>query len=174
VLVPFGRRWFTILVSVFAFSAIAASGMPREAFAAPPPSQTWNGGAALSNNWTNGNNWVSGTAPVANNVLFFSGSTRLTNNDNNFTAGTQFNGITFNAGAGAFTLSGNRQRSDPEEGKHARQPEGLTGIRAMEPWQPARRQRMLSGLCRAFGCVTLLKERRGWHGIRTDNGPTDL
>jgi len=40
--------------------------------------------------------------------------------------------------------------------------------------QPARRQRMLSGARRAFGCVTLLKERRGWHGIRTDNKPTDL
>jgi hypothetical protein len=46
------------------------------------------------------------TAPLATNSLAFAGAIRLTPN-NNFATGTLFSGITFNAGASAFTLSGN-------------------------------------------------------------------
>jgi fibronectin-binding autotransporter adhesin len=67
--------------------------------------KTWNGGGG-SNNWSSSNNWGGTGAPVAGDSLFFGGSTRLTPN-NNLTAGTSFAGITFNAGAGAFTLGGN-------------------------------------------------------------------
>ena len=66
---------------------------------------TWTGGGA-DDNWTNLLNW-GGTAPVANDSLVFAGTTRLNPNINNFAANTQFNGLTFNAGAGAFTLTGN-------------------------------------------------------------------
>ena len=68
-------------------------------------SKTWNGGGG-DNNWNTGANW-GGSAPVANDILFFGGSTRL-GPTNNITADTNFAGITFNSGAGAFTLSGNR------------------------------------------------------------------
>jgi autotransporter-associated beta strand protein len=67
-------------------------------------SATWTGGGA-DNNWMTAGNW-GGTAPVADDLLFFDGTTRP-NATNNFAANTQFNGITFNSGAGPFGLSGN-------------------------------------------------------------------
>ena len=66
---------------------------------------TWNG-AGSDNNWSTGANW-GGTAPVANNNLTFAGTTRLSST-NDIAADTTFGNITFNSGAGAFTLSGNR------------------------------------------------------------------
>src|SRR5689334_9880455 len=70
--------------------------------------KTWDGEGA-NDNWLTGDNWDpfgGGTAPVADDSLFFDGATRLTPT-NNFTAGTSFLNITFNGGAGAFTLGGN-------------------------------------------------------------------
>jgi autotransporter-associated beta strand protein len=67
--------------------------------------KTWDGEGA-DDFWLTGGNWDADTAPSALDLLIFDGVTRLTP-DNNFSAGTQFNGITFNAGAGAFTLGGN-------------------------------------------------------------------
>lgn len=67
---------------------------------------TWNGGGG-DNNWGTGLNWDTNSAPVAGDALFFDGSVRLTPS-NNITADTSFGGITFNSGASAFTLSGNR------------------------------------------------------------------
>ncbi|MFA6175470.1 MAG: autotransporter-associated beta strand repeat-containing protein [Phycisphaerae bacterium] len=81
-------------------SAAIACSIP----AAHAATVTWNGGGG-DNLWTNLDNW-GGTAPVASDPLVFDGTTRLTPS-NNFAANTQFNGITFAAGAGAFTLSGN-------------------------------------------------------------------
>jgi len=66
----------------------------------------WDGGGA-DNNWQTGANWDGNTPPSAGDPLFFGGTTRL-NNTNNFTAGTLFNGITFNSPAGAFLLGGNQ------------------------------------------------------------------
>ena len=71
---------------------------------APAANRTWTGGGA-DNNWNTATNW-GGTAPVASDLLFFDGTTRLTNT-NNIAANTAFNGITFNSTAGAFTLCGN-------------------------------------------------------------------
>jgi len=51
------------------------------------------------------NNW-GGTAIIADDTLFFAGSTRLDNN-NDTSAGTTYSNLTFNAGAGTFVLSGN-------------------------------------------------------------------
>jgi hypothetical protein len=65
----------------------------------------WDGGGS-GNNWATANNWNPNTAPIANDSLVFAGTTRLTPN-NNFAAGTAFSNITFNSGAGAFTLVGN-------------------------------------------------------------------
>ena len=50
-------------------------------------------------------NW-GGTAPMASDSLIFDGIANTTTN-NDFAANTQFNGITFAATAGAFTLGGN-------------------------------------------------------------------
>jgi fibronectin-binding autotransporter adhesin len=62
-------------------------------------------GEGNNNNWTTAANW-GGATPQANDPLVFDGTARL-NNTNDFAAGVSFSGMTFNAGAGAFTLSGN-------------------------------------------------------------------
>jgi autotransporter-associated beta strand protein len=75
------------------------------AFSAAAASDTWTGGAAPDGNWTTANNW-GGVAPVANDFLFFDGSSQpITTND--FAAGTAFGNITFNGGADLFVLNGN-------------------------------------------------------------------
>jgi autotransporter-associated beta strand protein len=68
------------------------------------PASTWTGQGGDAN-WTTAANW-GGTAPPANNHLDFAGTTSQAS-ENNFAAGTQFNGITFSAGGGAFVLGGN-------------------------------------------------------------------
>lgn len=68
--------------------------------------QTWNGGGT-NNNFSNTGNWANGTFPLDYDALYFGGAARL-NGFNDLSANTQFNGITFNSGAGAFNLSGNR------------------------------------------------------------------
>lgn len=76
---------------------------------APPvfaANKTWDGGSGGDSNWQTGDNWDNNIAPSTYDALYFAGSTRLTPS-NNYAANTQFNGITFNSGAGAFTLSGN-------------------------------------------------------------------
>ena len=68
-------------------------------------SLSWNGGSATDNNWSDAANW-GGNNIAANDQLFFGGGSRL-NNTNDSGAGTVYSGIIFNAGAGAFVLSGN-------------------------------------------------------------------
>ena len=65
---------------------------------------TWTG-AGADDFWQNPANW-GGTAPLPNDALFFDGTLRLSP-VNDFAAGTIFNSIVFNPGAGAFTLNGN-------------------------------------------------------------------
>lgn len=77
------------------------------ALLAPPASaadKTWDRGGGV-NNWTTATNWDLDTAPVAADSLFFAGVN--TGNSNDFAVLTQFNGLTFNSGANAFTLAGN-------------------------------------------------------------------
>ena len=64
---------------------------------------TWSGLATPDANWMTAGNWD--TVPSPNDILAFDGTTGLTNT-NNFAAGTQFNGITFNSTAGQFILNG--------------------------------------------------------------------
>src|SRR5205085_2068785 len=66
---------------------------------------TWDGGGPDSFLRTP-QNWTLEIAPAPNDFLFFDGFTRL-GPANNFVAGTQFNGISFNSTANAFTLGGN-------------------------------------------------------------------
>ena len=69
--------------------------------------RTWDGGSSADSNWSSAANWDGDTtAPVANDVLLFNGSTRLSNN-NDLSAGTAFAGLTFLNGGGAFLLGGN-------------------------------------------------------------------
>jgi autotransporter-associated beta strand protein len=66
-------------------------------------------GAATENNWNNSTNWW--TWPVAGSNLFFIGTTRTATITNNFTAGTVFSNITFEAlatgGNTNWTITGN-------------------------------------------------------------------
>jgi autotransporter-associated beta strand protein len=64
--------------------------------------RTWNGGGA-DNNWSTGANW-GGSAPAAGDALFFGGSAKPVNT--NDVDGLSVLGLTFNSGAGAFTLRG--------------------------------------------------------------------
>ncbi|MSU56718.1 MAG: hypothetical protein EXS35_00800 [Pedosphaera sp.] len=89
------RKWLTILATVLLLGEITGANAANK---------TWNGGGG-DNNWQTGGDW-GGTAPSAGDSLFFGGSTRLTTT-NNFAANTSFVGLTFNSGAGAFTLWGN-------------------------------------------------------------------
>ena len=66
----------------------------------------WTGDGVPNTVWTDADNWGH-TTVVAGDSLRFAGAKSLTNT-NDFTAGTQFNGISFDAGAGAFTLNGNK------------------------------------------------------------------
>jgi len=69
---------------------------------------TWTGGAG-DNNWATGGNWTGiNTPPIAGDSLAFGaqGTGSLTLN-NTLTSATSFAGLTFNAGAPAFILTGN-------------------------------------------------------------------
>jgi len=72
---------------------------------APGAVLTWNGGGT-DNLWSTPANW-GGTAPNAGDSLFFGGTARLAAS-NDLTGDISFAGLTFNDGAGAFTLSGQR------------------------------------------------------------------
>ena len=63
-------------------------------------------GLGSDNNWSTSSNWNI-RVPQALDILQFAGTTRLTP-FNDLTIDTPYNGITFNAGAGEFTLNGNR------------------------------------------------------------------
>ncbi|HEX9048546.1 MAG TPA: autotransporter-associated beta strand repeat-containing protein [Verrucomicrobiae bacterium] len=83
-----------------ALLALLALGQTR----ADAANRTWTGGGD-GVTMSSAANW-GGAAPVAGDSLFFAGTTGLSPN-NDFAANTAFAGITFNSGAGAFTLSGN-------------------------------------------------------------------
>ena len=67
--------------------------------------RTWDGGGANAL-WSTPANWDGdATYPAAGDALFFGGSVRTTNT-NTLDEGTAVAGLTFNAGAGAFSLRG--------------------------------------------------------------------
>lgn len=69
------------------------------------PQSVWSGGSATDSNWSDAANW-NGNNPLANDALYFGGTTRLSN-VNDTTTGTTYSSLVFNAGAGAFVLGGN-------------------------------------------------------------------
>jgi len=80
---------------------LAAGLMPSNA-----ADKTWDAGGDQSNWLASPANWDLDIAPAANDRLFFGGSLGLFPN-NDFAIDTDFTGIVFNAGASAFTISGN-------------------------------------------------------------------
>jgi len=79
---------------------------PEIIFATPLPTEAKWTGIAGNANWMTAGNWVGNTAPTSPEALVFAGTAQTTNN-NNFAAGTVFDGINFDSTAGAFTLNGN-------------------------------------------------------------------
>jgi autotransporter-associated beta strand protein len=77
---------------------------PNSAYDIGEPTLVWTGGGT-DNNWSTSGNW-GGTALLTGDTLVFGGTTQLASN-NDTTAGTEYTGITFNAGAGAFVITGN-------------------------------------------------------------------
>ncbi|MBN2580439.1 MAG: autotransporter-associated beta strand repeat-containing protein [Pirellulales bacterium] len=67
----------------------------------------WDGGSETDGHWTTPENWALDVEPAVDDLLNFSGTTRL-DAENDFAAGTSFQGFTFTASAGAFVLSGNK------------------------------------------------------------------
>lgn len=88
---------FNILLTVAAAAAVLS--LPAHA-----DSYTWSGGGG-NDDWSTGANWTDGVPPAsaADTFLEFDGSTRLTPNTD---AAWDLGSITFNSGAGAFTLTG--------------------------------------------------------------------
>ncbi len=101
-LIPLHRALPRFRVSAFHVTLLLLALATSLAMAA---NKTWSG--AGNGKWNSSNNWVASVVPVANDSLFFAGTVRLTSNDNNYSNNTAFSGITFNSGAGAFTLGGN-------------------------------------------------------------------
>ena len=95
----------------------------------------WNGGGN-NDNWTTAANWVGGVAPLLGDYLIFAGTTRLTPN-NDYATDTTFDGITFSAGAGAFTIGGNRFILNGGLATYASNQETMTLDIAGTAWTPA-------------------------------------
>jgi fibronectin-binding autotransporter adhesin len=96
---PFLRKTFS--TAALSLAAMAFAGLPAHA-----ANKTWDGEDVDDSLWQSGDNWNLNAAPSPNDILIFAGTTRL-DPTNDFAALTQFNGITFNAGAGPFVLGGN-------------------------------------------------------------------
>jgi len=90
-------------LALFLLALLSALSLATVQAASP---SIWNGGGA-NDNWSNADNW-NGNVPVPDIAydLQFGGTTRLTP-FNDFSDLSNFGSLTFDAGAGAFTLSGN-------------------------------------------------------------------
>ena len=66
---------------------------------------TWTG-LGSDNNWSTGNNWLQGSAPLSSDNIDFGSAARYAPN-NNLTANLPYKGITFNNEAGIYTITGN-------------------------------------------------------------------
>ena len=75
--------------------------------------RTWDGGGGTDKNWMTAANWASDVQPAAGDRLVFTTATTTLSN-NNFPAGTVFDGITFSSGG--FTLTGNSVKLTPAGG----------------------------------------------------------
>ncbi len=86
-----------------AFALLGVFSVTSSVFAAQ---SIWDGGGQ-GNNFSSAQNWVGDVAPLPNDIIVFDGAFRPTPN-NDYPAGTQFNGITFaSTVAFPFTVTGN-------------------------------------------------------------------
>jgi autotransporter-associated beta strand protein len=95
---------YDVIVGGVTYSLDLEQGTTNYGLMTPITTAIWNGGGA-NNNWSTSGNW-GGTALPANAPVVFAGTTQLTSN-NDSTAGTEYGGITFNSGSGAFIVGGN-------------------------------------------------------------------
>ena len=70
--------------------------------------RTWDGGGGSDHNWLTAANWSDDLAPVAGDKLVFAGATPTSTN-NNFTAGTTFDSITFTHSRQLYPLRKQRE-----------------------------------------------------------------
>jgi autotransporter-associated beta strand protein len=89
----------------FFMLSLTALGISLAGTASNAANLTWSG-LGTDSFWATASNWVSGVAPAAGDALTFAGFQKLSPT-NNYVAGTQFSGITFDASAASFALSGN-------------------------------------------------------------------
>jgi autotransporter-associated beta strand protein len=95
---------YDVIVGGVTYTLDLVKGTTNYGLMTPISSPIWNGGGA-NNNWSTSGNW-GGTALPANCALIFAGTNRLTPN-NDTAAGTEYAGVTFNSGSGAFVVGGN-------------------------------------------------------------------
>jgi autotransporter-associated beta strand protein len=95
---------YDVIVNGVTYELDLVKGTTNYGMMTPISGATWTGGGA-DDNWNTAGNWGS-TALTANAPLTFAGSANLSPN-NNSAANTAYEGITFNSGAGAFSIGGN-------------------------------------------------------------------
>jgi autotransporter-associated beta strand protein len=95
---------YDVIVNGVTYTLDLEPGTTNYGLMTPITTALWNGGGS-TNNFSISGNW-GGTALSANAPLVFAGNTRLTPN-NDSTAGTEYAGVTFNSGSGAFVVGGN-------------------------------------------------------------------
>jgi autotransporter-associated beta strand protein len=95
---------YDVIVDGVTYELDLEKGTTNYGMMTPISGATWSGGGA-DNNWNTAGNWGS-TSLTANAPLVFAGTANLSPN-NNSAANTGYEGITFNSGAGAFSIGGN-------------------------------------------------------------------
>lgn len=97
-----GQNWNGLIDSVAVFNNVESV---ASLFAGTNVALVGNWTGTGNGNWSTTDNWQGGTLPAASRPIVF--DTANTTNNNDFASGTTYKGITFNSGAGAFTLNGN-------------------------------------------------------------------
>ncbi len=95
---------YDVIVNGVTYTLDLQPGTTNYGLMTPISSVTWNGGGN-ANNFSSAGNW-GGVSLAAGDSLSFAGTTKLTPN-NDTAANTEYAGITFNSGAGAFVITGN-------------------------------------------------------------------
>ncbi|HEY1922515.1 MAG TPA: endo-1,4-beta-xylanase, partial [Tepidisphaeraceae bacterium] len=95
---------YDVIVNGVTYTLDLEQGTTNYGLMTPITNAIWNG-AGTTNNFSTSANW-GGTALPANAPLVFAGNTRLAPN-NDSTSGTEYGGVTFNSGSGAFVVGGN-------------------------------------------------------------------
>jgi autotransporter-associated beta strand protein len=95
---------YTVTIGGQNYTLNLTKGTTSYGLMSPIAASTWSGAGGTSN-WSTSGNWQNGPL-AANAPLIFAGTNGLSSN-NDSTANTEYAGITFNSGAGGFTITGN-------------------------------------------------------------------